>query len=226
MKSDRAYRIRVWDAAVRISHWLLVALIPFSWWSAEEGRLEWHRWAGYSVLTIVLFRVAWGFWGSENARFGNFLRGFSAVGAYAGALFKKTPARPLGHNPLGGWSVLLMISLLLTQTILGLYAVDVDGIESGPLAVFISFDHGRLAAQAHGIVFNLLLALISLHLFAVLFYAVVKRDNLVGPMITGAKTFSTPQMREPRRAQPWRAILILACAAAFTFAASKAFWAF
>jgi cytochrome b len=226
MNQDDRQRLRIWDGPVRLSHWLIVALIPFSWWSAEAGQLEWHRWSGYALLAIVLFRIGWGFWGSDTARFGNFVRGFAAIGAYARGLVAGKTAANAGHNPLGGWSVLLMILFLLTQTILGLFSVDVDGIESGPLAVFLSFDQGRLAAEAHGIVFNILLGLIGLHLLAVLFYALVKRDNLVGPMFTGAKTFAAPAPSAPRIAPSWRALVLFACAAAIAFAASKSFWAF
>lgn len=215
-------KVRVWDFPVRLFHWLLVPLIAFSWWSAEEGRLDWHRLSGYAVLTLVVFRLAWGVFGSDTARFGYFLKGPRGIGAYLSN--KAEPA--VGHNPLGGWSVLAMIVLLVVQTVLGLFAIDVDGIESGPLAVFVSFDQGRLAAEAHHLTFNILLALIALHLLAIVFYAVAQRNNLIGPMITGRKKLGAPLAQAPRIAPLWLAFILIIIAGGLAYAVSKAFWAF
>ncbi len=96
-----------------------------------------------------------------------------------------------------------MLALLAAELMLGLFTVDVDGDQPGPLARFISFDQGRTVAQWHLWVFNGLLALIGLHLAAIAFYAVVKRDNLIGPMLTGAKRH--PGDAAPMRPAPlWR----------------------
>jgi cytochrome b len=235
---------RVWDFPVRLVHWLIIPLIAFSWWTAEEGPglpaamkasleassefgfipwMEWHRWSGFAILGLILFRILWGFLGSETARFSRFVRGPAAVAAYVGKLFSKSSDVVVGHNPLGGWSVLALVLLIAAQTALGLFAVDVDGLESGPLAVFVSFDQGRVAAALHEIVFNLLLAFIALHVLAILFYAVFKRDNLIGPMITGKRT-----LREgaapPAMAPIALALLCAALAAGFVYAVLKAFW--
>ena len=195
----------MWDLPVRLFHWLLVPLIAFSWWSAEEARLDWHRLSGYAILTLVLFRVLWGLFGSETARFGFFLRGPGSIGSY----LKGTYTAFVGHNPMGGWSVLAMIALLVAQTALGLFSVDVDGIESGPLAVFVSFDQGRVAAEAHHLVFNGLLVLIALHVLTVLFYLVFKRDNLVGPMVTGRKRVADGAVTAPKLSSIWLALFFL-----------------
>jgi cytochrome b len=223
--TDQSSRLQIWDLPVRLFHWLLVPLMAFAWWSAEEGRLDWHRLSGYALLALVLFRIIWGFLGSETARFSHFLRGPAALASYLRALVGGGTRQPiLGHNPLGGWSVLAMLALIATLTILGLFAVDVDGIESGPLAVYVSFDTGRWASVAHEFVFNVLLGLILLHLAAVAFYAVFKRDNLVGPMITGAKTVRGQQSHPPAMAPLSRAFVSFAAAAGITYAASQAFW--
>lgn len=214
---------RIWDLPVRLFHWLLVPLLAFSWWSAEQGRLDWHRLSGYALLALVLFRMAWGLWGSDTARFVRFLRGPAGIGAYLKQLGGKAYAASVGHNPLGGWSVFAMLALLVVESALGLFAVDFDGIESGPLAIFVSFDAGRLAAEMHELLFNVLLGLIGLHLAAIAFYALVKRDNLVGPMLTGNKAIAgaTP----PAMAPLWLALLSAALAAVLVFAISQAFWA-
>jgi len=213
--------LRVWDLPVRLFHWLLIPLIAFSWWSAEEGHMDWHRLSGYAVLTLVLFRVLWGLFGSETARFSKFLRGPKSIGDYLSGKYQAF----VGHNPMGAWSVLAMILLLVAQTALGLFAVDVDGIESGPLAVFVSFDQGRVAAEIHHLTFNIMLALIGMHIAVILFYAVFKRNNLVGPMLTGRKRVAEV-IAAPKLGSIWLALFFLILAAGFAYAASKAFWAF
>jgi cytochrome b len=197
-----------WDLPVRLFHWLIVLLIGFSWWSAEQRLLDWHRYSGYAVLTLILFRLAWGFGGSATARFSNFVRGPSAVGSYMRRdMFSRAKPVTIGHNPVGGWSVVAMLVAMLAQTLLGLVAVDVDGIESGPLSAWVSFETGRLASNLHGIVFNILLALIALHVGAILFYLLRKRANLVRPMWFG-------QGRGAPSALSRAAILFLLCAGA------------
>ena len=176
---------RIWDAPVRLFHWLLVALLCFSWWSGKQHEMDWHRRSGYCILALLIFRIYWGFVGGHTAQFSQFIRGPRAALAYARSLVRGTYIAEPGHNPLGGWSVVLMLATLATMVTAGLFAVDVDGLESGPLADYVSFDQGRVAAHVHAFVFNLLLALIATHLVAILFYLVRLRHNLIGPMITG-----------------------------------------
>jgi cytochrome b len=158
------------------------------WWTGETEQLDLHRDAGYVLLGLVIFRLIWGVVGGSTARFSNFLRGPREISTYVGDLIRRRTDRSvIGHNPLGGWSVAAMLALLAAELALGLFTVNVDGDQPGPLARFISFDQGRAVAQWHDWVFNGLLALIALHLAAIAFHAVIKRDNLVGPMLTGAK---------------------------------------
>lgn len=185
-------RPRVWDVPTRIVHWGLVLLVGLSWWTAENGVMDWHRYSGYTLLGLVIFRLYWGFAGGSTAKFSSFVRGPAATLSYARSLFakKSEPAVP-GHNPLGAWSVLALLALLLTQVVLGLFAVDVDGIESGPLSAYVSFDAGRACADWHETVFNVLLAFIALHVIAVLFYLIGRKQNLIGAMVHGRATHAT-----------------------------------
>jgi cytochrome b len=184
MSDSTPIRVRVWDLPTRIVHWSMVALFAISWWTAEKGELESHRWSGYSLTALVLFRLYWGFFGGSTARFAQFLRGPRAVVGY---LRGSSSAAP-GHNPVGAWSVVLMLALLATQIVLGLFAVDVDGIESGPLSSLVSFDTGREAADWHESTFNVLLAVIGVHILAAFYYLVVRRQNLIGAMFTGRRS--------------------------------------
>jgi cytochrome b len=171
--------VRVWDLPTRLFHWLLVILIAFSWYSAENGLMDWHRRSGLALLGLIAFRLIWGVVGGSTARFAHFIRGPGAIVRH----FRGAPAR-IGHNPLGGLSVIALLALLTVQIVAGLYAVDVDGLESGPLSDAVSFETGRQAARIHHLCFDALLALSALHIFAILFYRLRGR-NLVTPMLTG-----------------------------------------
>jgi cytochrome b len=214
-----AERHFVWDLPTRLFHWVLVGLLGFSWWSAENHRLDLHLISGIAVSGLILFRILWGFLGSETSRFAHFLRGPRAVRDY----LRGSPTGPaIGHNPLGGWSVILLLLLVAAQVATGLFAVDVDGIESGPLSHLVDFEQGRVAAEWHELSFNLLLVLSAIHVLAILFYLLVLRRNLVRPMITGfipAVSGSTSAQKAP----PWRLVAAVAVAGAFAYGVANGF---
>ena len=176
--------VRVWDIPTRLFHWLLFALVCFSWGSAEYGKMDLHRLSGSVLLGLVAFRLIWGVIGSNTARFGNFLRSPMQVVAYLRG--NSGGASKPGHNPVGGYSVLAMLSLLMLQIGIGLFSVDIDGLESGPLSYLVSFDQGRSAANIHHLSFTFLQIVVAIHIVAVLFYLVVRKRNLLTPMFTGA----------------------------------------
>ncbi len=210
-EADQGVRVRVWDLPTRTTHWAIALLIPFSWWSAHSGHLPWHRLSGYSILGLLVFRLIWGVWGSSTARFANFIRSPATLRVYlAGRL---DPF--VGHNPLGGWSIATMLAALAAQLSLGLFSVDEDGIEAGPLAKLVSFDTGRAIARIHHLIFWVLLALIGLHLAAILFYALRRRD-LVTPMVTGLAPLP-PGAKAAAFAPLWRILPAAAAAAAIVW---------
>lgn len=194
-------RVRIWDGPLRLVHWLIVVCVATSWWTAENGELEYHRYSGYILLGLLIFRLYWGFVGGDTARFANFVKGPKATLAYLRGLPQRASAAHFsvpGHNPLGALSVIALLALLLAQAGLGLFAGDIDGIESGPLSAFVSFETTRTCAQLHEQLFNILLAFIALHVAAVFFYLVFKRDNLIATMIHGRRAFPaghSPQLR-------------------------------
>jgi cytochrome b len=213
MTENLRVRVSVWDVPVRIAHWLMVLLFAVSWWTGKSGRLEWHRWSGYALLGVLVFRICWAFFGSSTARFAQFLRGPRAVLAYLKGQWTLAP----GHNPLGALSVLAIIVLLAAQIALGLFAVDVDGIESGPLSSHVSFETGRACAQWHETIFDALLWLIGLHIAAVVFYVVVKKENLIGAMFSGRRAYPEQPAEPVRFAGIARFIVAVAIAAAITW---------
>jgi cytochrome b len=190
-------RIVVWDWAIRLVHWLIAGLVAFSWWSAKNDHLPWHRLSGYTILALLLFRLGWGLAGSQTARFRSFVKGPAAVWAYV----RGHAGGFVGHSPLGALSVVAMIAALCVQVGLGLFTVDEDGLEPGPLARFVSFDTGRAIAHIHHLWFNVILALVALHLAAIAFYE-VRGKRLVWPMITG-RVAAPDETIEPQSGRPW-----------------------
>jgi cytochrome b len=186
-------KVRVWDLPVRLTHWSIVVLVATSWVTIEQGWMLAHRISGYAILALVAFRLFWGFAGSATARFGQFLRGPGAALREVRGFFVRTAhASVPGHNALGGWNVVAMLLLMLAQAGLGLFATDEFGGEGGPLSRWISFEAARRVADLHATVFNLLVTCIVLHVAAVAAHLVLKRENLVGPMVTGRKWISGP----------------------------------
>jgi cytochrome b len=179
-------RVRVWDVPTRLVHWLIVLLVAASWWTGDTGRMDLHRYSGYLLLGLVSFRVYWGLFGSSTARFRQFVRGPRVVWSYLRGRWETLP----GHNPLGALSAVVLLALLAAQIALGLFAVDVDGIESGPLSNHVSFATGRACAKLHHQLFDVLLVLIVVHVLAVSFYVLVKKQNLIAAMFTGKREYA------------------------------------
>ena len=211
---ESAPAVALWDLPVRAIHWAFVLLLPVLWWTGEEGEIELHKTIGIVMLGLLIFRILWGFVGSSTARFANFLRGPAAV---LGDLRNTASGPVVGHNPVGGWSVVALLLVLLAQVAFGLFAQDVDGIESGPLSYLVDYDSADAAREWHHLVFNVILGLVALHVIAILYYLFRRRDNLIAPMISGRRTFAEP-VEAPRLAPAWR---VAACAAV---AGAVAWW--
>ena len=213
-RSTSLDKVRIWDLPTRIFHWVLAVLVVVCYLSGDNGRFDIHIPAGQALLVLVLARVLWGFAGSEPSRFRAFVRPLREIAAYVRTLGKRAPGHHPGHNPLGGLSVVAMLAVLLLQAGLGIFAVDVDGYNEGPLSFLVSYDAAREAAELHGDVVDILLILVGLHLAAILFYRVFKREKLVKPMVTGWASLPAGDRPAPRLVSAWRALLVLAIAAA------------
>jgi cytochrome b len=208
--------IRLWDLPLRLFHWGVVVLIPLMWWTYKQGNMERHETFGLMLLFLVTFRVMWGLIGSETARFTSFVKGPFTILSYLTAK-DRTPS--VGHNPLGALSVLALLLVLLAQIGLGLFSQDTDGLFSGPLNHYIPADNldlGDRVHHLHKLGFNVILALVGVHLAAILFYTLVKKERLVPPMVTGRKAVD-PDVPQPRIAPAWRLIPALAVAGVVTW---------
>lgn len=169
----------VWDAPVRLVHWLLAGLIAFSWWSVHNHHTDWHIWSGCAILTLLIFRLLWGIVGSSTARFASFVRGPRSIMADFGGRWTG-----IGHSPLGAVSVLVLFGAVAVQVGLGLISEDEDGLYTGPLYRLVSTDTSDKARDIHELWFNVILGLIVLHVGAILFYRLRGR-HLTKAMITG-----------------------------------------
>ncbi len=203
----------VWDRPTRVFHWVLVVLFVVCYVSGDRGRFDIHIMAGEALLILVVARIIWGFVGSDTARFRHFLRPPGEIMAHVRSLGERRPGHEVGHNPLGGLSVVLMLFLLVIHTGSGLLAVDVDGWNEGPLSHLVSYEAARSASAVHAITVDMLLVLVALHVAAVGFHWLYRRDNLIGPMVTGRKRLP-PQREAPRLVADIRALAALAIAAA------------
>lgn len=204
--------MKVWDAPTRLFHWMIVALLAVSWYSAETENFDIHFISGYSALALLIFRLVWGFIGSDTARFRRFLKSPAAAWHHLRQFPRREPDNEIGHNAAGGWMVLVLLALLLAQAGAGLFANHDDMIHEGPLAHLVSKELSDRISAFHDLNFTIILAAVGLHVLAVLGYALVKRHDLVRPMITGRKRMPAA-MRAPRMAHPLLALLVLALSA-------------
>lgn len=182
-------KIRVWDLPLRLFHWVLVILVGFSFYSGLTGGLalmDYHMLSGYSILTLVLFRIAWGFFGPHYAKFANFVPRPRQTMDALRHLFDRNAPASVGHNPLGALSILAMLIALLVQATTGLFANDDIFIE-GPLMHLVSEGTSNQLTEIHEINLWVIAALVSLHLIAILYYEAFKGQRLVLPMISGNK---------------------------------------
>jgi len=209
----------VWDLPLRLFHWLLVLSLAASWATAKAG-FEWteiHFWLGYFTLGLLVFRILWGFVGPRHARFSSFLKGPGSIWQYARGLIGGPVVHTVGHNPLGGLMVVVMLALLLFQGVTGLFATD-DIVWSGPYNPAVSGATGKQLTSLHHANFNFILAAVALHILAIAYYGFVKRQNLVVAMLTGKKAAVwVPADQEITRSELVKAIIVIAISAALIY---------
>ena len=181
----------LWDRAVRVIHWYLPLAIAFMWWSGEEGLYDWHSWVGYSLLVAVGTRVCWGIIGSQSARFAAFLASPSAVVAYV----RGRPYQGEGHNPIGGWATVILLLVIFLQGLSGLFVTD-DVMFEGPL-MFWGGEWSGGFAEWHELNWLVLQVLIVLHLVALTYHQLYRKEPLIGAMWWG-KTKSRFSLSKPK----------------------------
>lgn len=179
----------IWDVPLRIFHWLLVVSILGSWYTSNQdnGLIEYHLILGYVALGLIIFRVFWGFLGTTHSRFSHFLPTFSKLVIYV-KTFRSNDVSPNhpGHNPMGSLMVVFMLTIIFLQAVSGLFMND-DIYTTGPYYGTLDGNVEAIFVFIHRNSFDFILGAIALHLSAIIFYKVIKKQSLVLPMVTGKK---------------------------------------
>lgn len=208
------HQVRVWDLPTRIFHWTLAVCVISLVVTGQIGgsAMDWHFRFGYAVLTLLLFRLAWGLVGGHWSRFSSFLYAPSTLLRYLRG--QGGPELSTGHNPLGAGSVFALLFFLLVQVATGLISDD-EIASSGPLTSLVPSTWVSQATWYHHSVGKLvLIVLVTLHVAAILFYLLRKRQNLVRPMLLGDKEVeqALPSSRDDARTRLLAIVLLAVCA--------------
>ncbi|MBY8977460.1 cytochrome b/b6 domain-containing protein [Rhodobacteraceae bacterium NNCM2] len=195
--------IRVWDPALRLFKWGLVISVAGALLAENAGEMDRHAQFGFAALSLVFFRIIWGFIGPETARFSRFVKGPAAIIVY----LRSGKWSGNGHNPLGALSVLALLAIVLVQAGTGIFSND-DIFFDGPWAGYVGKQTSDLLTGWHHRLSNVLWALIGLHVAVVLWHS-IRGDDLIRPMITGRKKMDGPQ---PAQVPLWRAVPAAAAA--------------
>lgn len=213
--SDAVQAVRVWDLPTRVFHGLLALSIAGLVVTGEVGgdAMVWHFYLGYLVLSLLLFRIVWGFVGGHWSRFAQFVPTPSRVKHYACELLARRHTPAIGHNPMGALSVLAMLLLLLLQVFSGFMSDD-EIAASGPWTALVSNQWVEWATEYHSDVGKVLvLLLVALHVGSVLFYKRVQREDLITPMLSGDKALpaATPASRDTASSRLLALAIWIAC---------------
>lgn len=181
-------KLFVWDLPVRLFHWSLVISLVAAWYTSDgaRGLIDWHLKIGYFILGLIIFRIIWGVLGTKYAKFSQFIPNKKALLNYLKNFRQEKAYNTVGHNPLGGLMVVFMLTLILSQAISGLFMND-DIFTSGPYYGSVSSSIQSTMSLVHRNAFDIIIGVSVLHISAAFYYLLVKKANLIVPMITGYK---------------------------------------
>ncbi|ABZ75678.1 cytochrome B561 [Shewanella halifaxensis HAW-EB4] len=178
-------KVKVWDIPTRLFHWGMLCLLGGLWWTADAGEMEWHQLLAYMLMVFIVVRIIWGLVGSDTARFSHFVRSPKTVINYLGRARREGISSSIGHNPVGGYMVVALITLVSVQLTTGLFATD-EIFTEGPLYSAVSSDTAGWLTWLHKKNFDLILLLAVVHVFAVGVH-MIKGDKILGAMFSGYK---------------------------------------
>ncbi|RUO77942.1 cytochrome b/b6 domain-containing protein [Idiomarina seosinensis] len=202
MSSSRP-RIKVWDSFIRLYHWVMVGLFGALWWSGKNGEMSLHIEFAIVLAALLIVRIGWGLFGSENARFSYFVQNPAKIPAHFSSLFRRRYQNGNTHSSAGSWAIVAMLTLLVAQIITGLFSTD-GILFSGPLNPYVSSDTAAWLTDWHKAQFDYILAIVGLHVLAVVVYRLMGVP-LLSAMITG---YRNSKARQPSLKSGWQAILL------------------
>jgi cytochrome b len=209
----------VWDLPLRLFHWLFATSIVASYVTAKLGFdwMQWHFYLGYTAIGLLVFRVLWGIFGPRHARFSSFIHTPSAIWLYFKGMLNPGSVPSVGHNPVGGLMVIVMLLLVAVQAGTGLFTTDAV-VWAGPYNPSVSESTASLLSTVHNWNFNFIIAAVCLHVAAILFYALYKKQNLVVPMLHGHKPATlVPEHEAISSSQLFKALVVSLVAAGFVY---------
>ena len=215
--SDQLQPVRIWDLPTRTFHWVLAACVVGSIMSAKIGgnAMVWHFRFGYVVFTLLAFRILWGLVGGRWSRFASFIYAPATTLRYLRGGSRAHEHHDVGHNPLGAFSVFGLLAILAAQVGTGLFADD-EIANTGPLIKFVSGATSLLLTKWHKTFGQwIIISLVLLHVAAILFYLLKKKQNLVRPMLSGDKVLpaNVPASADHVRSRGLALALVAACGA-------------
>jgi len=187
---ENLHRVKIWDPVTRLWHWVLAIVVVLGWSLGKFmsfSTIQWHFYCGYTIIGLLIFRYLWGFVGPTSVRYRALIPTPAQTIAYLRDIGSRRPSGTPGHNPLGSLSVIAMILLLTAQASSGLFIASDDFSESGPLAYLVSDAVGDRLIWWHKLLSKIILAIVGLHIAAIFYYLLWKKENLIKPMITGWK---------------------------------------
>jgi cytochrome b len=212
-------KLLVWDLPVRLFHWSLVISLFAAWYTSDGERnlIDWHLKIGYFILGLIIFRIIWGIFGTRYARFTQFIPDKKALSHYLKNFRQEKNYTTVGHNPLGGLMVVLMLMLVLSQAVSGLFMND-DIFTSGPYYAGASSSIQNIMSLMHHNVFDIIIIVSVLHIGAAFYYLLVKKANLIVPMITGyKKSDGTEKNKAIKSSRLFLALVIILVVAIFLY---------
>ncbi|MBU2925607.1 cytochrome b/b6 domain-containing protein [Colwellia sp. 4_MG-2023] len=212
-------KLLVWDLPVRLFHWCLVISLFAAWYTSDGERnlIDWHLKIGYFILGLIIFRIIWGVFGTRYAKFTQFIPNKKALLHYLKNFRQEKNYTTVGHNPLGGLMVVLMLTLVLSQAISGLFMND-DIFTSGPYYASASSSIQSIMSLIHHNVFDIIIIVSVLHISAAFYYLLVKKANLIVPMITGYKSSDSAENKKGiKSSKLFVALVIILVVAVFLY---------
>ncbi|MDU0353066.1 cytochrome b/b6 domain-containing protein [Paraglaciecola aquimarina] len=206
----------VWDLPVRLFHWILAISLVVQWFTAEviENAMDFHFYLGYFILGLIIFRLIWGFIGTKYAKFSSFIAGPKAMLAYLRALMNREDTSTIGHNPVGGLMLPLVLTLVGIQAVTGLFTSD-DIVHSGPYYDSVSSSVQKTLQWLHHQTFSFLWIFVAIHIVAILWYKFALKHDLIRPMFNGKKVVTEQQAIA--NSQLLKAVILMVVVAVFVY---------
>lgn len=190
MGENKGFQAKIWSLPIRLFHWLLVALVVFNFYTGKWGdgvdSMDYHETAGILILSLLIFRVLWGVWGDTTVRFLYFVPRPHKLIKYLPRMLRPEPSHSIGHSPSAAMGTLMLLACLFVQSISGLFTTD-DILTEGPLCKLVDGSVCSLFTQVHYVNSYVLIVCIGLHLAAIGFYSIYKKESLIPAMISGKK---------------------------------------